>query len=166
MSQQPSAASQAKPAIDPRKKQDTTIWWCNEDERLLFEAYLRDTYGAFDENGDFEAIITTEVVVPQLNPRNHVIVLGRPQRRRFPMRKTIRNPTSQLLEAVEVPYEELYDTIKESPIISLQDFFVGGGRNRLGTFDSNRFFDKVAEYSTCSFRYQPKEMVMRLIGVS
>lgn len=151
-----------QPAIDPIYLADTTYFFHPEDS---LEAAIHQEYVEWKYPGS-EAMVVSELLVPRLTERNHVIVLSRPTMLKNHATRVYRDPvTLQKLSDV-VPVEELFKTVKESPVIAVGKYIVGASKRTIGRFDANRFFDDIAQYMFGGrLRGQPSENTVRfLIG--
>jgi hypothetical protein len=109
------------------------------------------------------ALIVSELLIPRLTERNHVVVLSRPQKVRYPTSRQWKAENGQRLDE-PVPADKLLHSVKESPIIAVATFIQGASRYSIGRFDSNRFFDEVGKYISGSLRGQHAEGTMRYLS--
>lgn len=141
---------------------ETTYFFHPEDtlEAAIHRLYVELKYP------NSEALVVSELLVPRLTERNHVIVLSRPQMGRYQATRIHRDPMTLQKLSDTVPPEELLHTVHESPAIEVARYIEGASRHRIGKFQSDRFFDELSQHMFGGkLRGQPSENTMRfLIG--
>lgn len=157
--------SQEPPAgwIAPDKAQyrETTYFWHIEDgpDRDYARAYVAEHYP------HSQAMVVSELLIPRLNELNHVIIIARPNPRKFPVVREFRAPDTGFRLTEPLPLMECLRGLRESPVIPVGQFITGASRYSIGKFDANKFFDECSQYMFGGkMRIQEKEMVIRFLA--
>jgi hypothetical protein len=148
-------------APDKPHYKETTYFWHIEDgpDRDYARAYVAELYP------HSQAMVVSELLIPRLNELNKVIIIARPNPRKFPVTREFRDPNSGYRMTEALPLMECLRGLRESPVIDVAKYITGSSRYSIGKFNANAFFDECSQYMFGGhMRIQEKEMVIRFIA--
>ena len=152
------APAQKQQQPDVRMLESTYFWHLEEDgEAELARLYVATKYP------NTEALVVSELLIPRLTERNHVVILAR-DGRRHPLEKVWRDPTTGQRLTDRVPLDTLVSSVRESPIIAIAPYIEGGSKHQIGKFRSNAFFDECGKHITGTMRVQAEEQTVRYLS--
>lgn len=147
-------------APDDVHYKESTLFWHVETgpDRDYCRAYVADRYPYS------QAMVVSELLIPRLNEQNRVIILCRPNPRKYPIVREFRAPETGFRLTEPLPLDECLKGIKESPVIHVAKYITGASRYSIGKFNSDEFFNECAQYMFGGrMHIQPKEMMIRFL---
>lgn len=139
---------------------ETTYFWHLEDgpDRDYARAYVAEKYPYS------QAMVVSELLIPRLNEQNHVIILSRPNPRKYPIIREWKDEKGYRQQE-PLPLADCIKGIRESPAIPVGKFITGASRFSIGKFNADAFFDECSRYFFGGrMRVQGKEMTIRFLA--